>query len=129
LIETSNFGLLADYSSTAETNHAVAFFLIGWFIFTFICLICTFKSTLAFFSLFFFLDITFLLLAVAHFQLNPDGSPHVGCTRAAGIFGLITAFVAWWNAAAGLLESNNSFFTVPVNLLHPFPMLGGRPNI
>jgi succinate-acetate transporter protein len=118
LIETGNLGLLADYQSKVQTNYAVGFFLAGWFIFTFICLLCTFKSTLAFFSLFFFLDITFLLLMVAHFQLGADGSPHAGCTKAAGIFGLITAFVAWWNAAAGMFESSNSFFAVPVSLMN-----------
>ncbi|KAA8899182.1 putative meiotically up-regulated gene 86 protein [Sphaerosporella brunnea] len=114
LIETSNFGFLAGYESARDTNYAVAFFLAGWFIFTTICLICTLKSTLAFFSLFFFLDITFLLLAVAHFQLDAAGAPHAGCTKAAGVFGLITAFIAWWNAAAGMLENSNSFFMVPV---------------
>jgi succinate-acetate transporter protein len=86
-----------------------------WFIFTFMCLLCTLKSTLAFFALFFFLDITFLLLTIAHFQLE-DGHVHVGLNKAAGIFGLITAFIAWWNALAGMLEKSNSFFTVPVSL-------------
>lgn len=88
--------------------------IISWFIFTFICLLCTFKSTVAFCSLFFFLDITFLLLAVAHFDQNADGSGNATITKVAGIFGLITAFIAWWNAMAGLLERNNSFFVVPV---------------
>ncbi|KAI5858722.1 putative meiotically up-regulated gene 86 protein [Tricharina praecox] len=114
LIETDGLGLISSYESKLDATHAVGFFLAGWFIFTFLCLLCTFKSTVAFFSLFFFLDITFLLLTVAHFTGGADGSVHPQITKAAGILGLITAFIAWWNAAAGMLESSNSFFTVPV---------------
>lgn len=85
-----------------------------WFIFAFLMLLCTLKSTLAFFSLFFFLDITFLLLSIAHFVQNEDGSANLPMIRAAGILGLITAFISWWNAMAGMLDSSNSFFVVPV---------------
>ncbi|CCX31406.1 GPR1/FUN34/yaaH family-domain-containing protein [Pyronema domesticum] len=114
IIQTDGFGIVSKYDGDkADLNYAVGFFLAGWFIFTFMCLLCTFKSTLAFFALFFFLDITFLLLTIAHFKLE-DGHVHVGLNKAAGIFGLITAFIAWWNALAGMLEKSNSFFTVPV---------------
>lgn len=85
-----------------------------WFIFTFLMVLCTFKSTVAFCSLFVCLDITFLLLAIGH--LNHDnGVPKAEVLKVGGIFGLITAFIAWWNALAGLLEKNNSFFTIPVS--------------
>ncbi|KAF8541292.1 GPR1/FUN34/yaaH family-domain-containing protein [Trichophaea hybrida] len=115
IIQTNGFGLVAAYGGDkADLNYAVGFFLAGWFIFTFMCLLCTFKSTLAFFALFLCLDITFLLLTIAHFQLGPDGHVHVGLSKAAGIMGLITAFFAWWNALAGMLETSNSFFMVPV---------------
>lgn len=115
LIETDGLGLVAAYKgNTSDLNNALGFYLIAWFIFTTLCLMCTFKSTLAFCSLFFFLDITFLLLAIAHFQQGPTGAANATITKAAGIFGLITAFIAWWNALAGMLEKNNSFFTIPV---------------
>lgn len=94
--------------------------------FTTILLFCTLKSTLAFFSLFFFLDITFLLLAIAHF-IPVNGGVNVTINRVAGVFGLITAFIAWWNALAGIAESSNSFFTIPVGSADlPFP--GPNPN-
>lgn len=114
LIETEGLGYTAEYSKP-EFQNAIGYFLIAWFIFTFLCLLCTFKSTLAFFSLFFFLDITFLLLAIGHLQADPvTGAPLANATKAGGVFGLITAFIAWWNALAGMLENSNSFFTVPV---------------
>lgn len=85
----------------------------GWFIFTFILLICTLKSTVAFFMLFFTLDLAFLMLGCS--ELNPrNGSPHVGLTRAGGAFGILAAFLAWYNALAGIADTSNSFFIIPV---------------
>jgi len=118
IIETGGFGIASAYETSAahtnDLNNALGFYLIGWFIFTFLMFMCTLKSTVAFSSLFFFLDITFLLLAIAHFQAHPDGTALTGTNTAAGVFGLITAFIAWWNAMAGLLETSNSFFQIPV---------------
>lgn len=88
-------------------------FLFGWFIFTFLLLLCTLKSTVGFCILFLFLDITFLLLGVGYLR-NDGKEPHVGCTRAAGAFGILTAFAAWYNAFAGLADESNSFFVIPV---------------
>merc|ERR1712093_951457 len=76
--------------------NSLGFYLMGWFIFTFLLLICTLKSTVAFFFLFFVLDLAFLLLGIAY--LRPvDGAPSPGCTRAGGAFGILAAFAAWYN--------------------------------
>ncbi|KAI5803870.1 putative meiotically up-regulated gene 86 protein [Geopyxis carbonaria] len=114
IIETDGFGLTAAYEGDpAGLNDALGYFLMGWFIFTFLLCLCTFKSTLAFCSLFVFLDLTFLMLSLCHLQ-HDNGVANVAFGKAGGILGLITAFIAWWNALAGLLETSNSFFTVPV---------------
>ncbi|RPB11351.1 hypothetical protein P167DRAFT_554001 [Morchella conica CCBAS932] len=114
MIQTGSFGITAAYEEDPEAlMSALGFYLIAWWVFTTILLFCTLKSTLAFFSLFFFLDITFLLLAVAHFA-TVDGGINVTINKVAGVFGLITAFIAWWNALAGIAETSNSFFTIPV---------------
>ncbi|RDW69025.1 acetate uptake transporter family protein [Aspergillus mulundensis] len=89
-------------------------FLMGWFIFTTIMLFCTLRSTVAFFSLFFFLDITFLLLGVGYIQRNDAGVPNPPVIKAGGFFGLLAAFAAWYNALAGIADSSNSFFVIPV---------------
>ncbi|RDW82558.1 hypothetical protein BP6252_03670 [Coleophoma cylindrospora] len=91
-------------------DNALGFFLIGWFIFTTILLFCTLRSTVAFFSLFFTLDLAFLFLAIAKFQ---PGSAD-GLNKAGGVFGLFAAFLAWYNALAGIADSSNSFFVIPV---------------
>lgn len=106
-IQVDSFGIVAAYGDHAEElRFAVGIFLVGWFIFTFFMCLMTLKSTVAFFLLFFFLDITFLLLAISEFK----GSDPI--KKAGGVFGLITAFVAWYNAYAGLANSQNSYVTV-----------------
>jgi hypothetical protein len=108
------FDIAAAYGTdTVSLNYAVGFFLIGWFIFTTILVIATLRSTVAFFLLFFFLDITFLLLAIARFQLK-DGDMNIPINKAGGFFGLLAAFMAWYNAMAGILDASNSFFMIPV---------------
>lgn len=114
IIETaSGFGIVEAYASAQELHNALGFYLIGWFIFTFLILLCTLKSTVAFCLLFVFVDMVFLLLAIANFQAA-DGHSAVGITKAAGIIGLLAAFFAWWCAFAGIADKTNSFFTIPV---------------
>ncbi|KAJ5888288.1 hypothetical protein N7495_008329 [Penicillium taxi] len=94
-------------------NSSMGIFLMGWFIFTTILLFCTLKSTVAFFCLFFFLDLTFLLLGISYLQ--GDGTaPVASIQKAGGFFGLLSAFAAWYNALAGIADTSNSFFIIPV---------------
>jgi len=88
-------------------------FLMGWFIFTTILLICTLKSTVAFFMLFFTLDLAFLLLGIGYLR-HSGGAPNSSCIKAGGYFGLFAAFLAWYNALAGIADTGNSFFIIPV---------------
>jgi succinate-acetate transporter protein len=85
----------------------------GWFIFTFILLLCTLRSTVAFFSLFFSLDMAFLLLGIGYL-VRTDGAPTASIIKAGGFFALLAAFLAWYNALAGIADSSNSFFIIPV---------------
>jgi len=96
-----------------DFNYAFGFFLIGWWIFTTMLLVCTLRSTVAFFLLFFFLDMAFLLLAIARFY-SKDGVESIPINKAGGYFGLFAAFMAWYNALAGIADDSNSFFLVPV---------------
>jgi succinate-acetate transporter protein len=85
----------------------------GWFIFTFLLLICTLRSTVAFFTLFFTLDLAFLFLGLAYL-LHSDGAPHTGLLRAGGAFGIIAAFTAWYVSFVTASVPSNSFFLIPV---------------
>jgi len=88
-------------------------FLMGWFIFTTILLLCTLKSTVAFFLLFFTLDMAFLMLGCGYLH-QVGGAPDPKLIKAGGAFGLAAAFLAWYNALAGIADTSNSFFIIPV---------------
>ena len=68
----------------------------GWFIFTFILLICTLRSTVAFFLLFFTLTLTFLFLAIGYMLPDAKGNPKTVLIHTGGGFGLAAAFLAWY---------------------------------
>ncbi|KIX07051.1 uncharacterized protein Z518_05028 [Rhinocladiella mackenziei CBS 650.93] len=104
---------IEDTAGTKALLDSLGFYLMGWFIFTTILLFCTLKSTVAFFMLFFTLDLAFLLLGIAYLQPS-NGAPNTGCLRAGGAFGIIAAFFAWYNALAGIADTSNSFFIIPV---------------
>ncbi|CCF53919.1 hypothetical protein NDA18_002060 [Ustilago nuda] len=91
-----------------QLANAVGIYLAAWFIFTFIMLLASFRSSVGLVALFFFLDITFLLLFVAEFTGNAK------IQTAGGSFGILTAAIAWYVGAAGLLTPDTSYFTLPV---------------
>ncbi|WFD36901.1 Meiotically up-regulated protein 86 protein [Malassezia cuniculi] len=112
LLLTPGMGIEASTKAAGGTtglNNTLGIYLMGWFIFTFLLLLCTVKSTVGFFLLFLCLDVTFLLLGISHLL---DGA--VGWQRAGGAVGVVTAFVAWYNAYAGLADRSNSFVVIPV---------------
>lgn len=43
-----------------------------------------------------------------------SGAASGGLIKAGGVFGLLAAFLAWYNALAGLSDRSNSFFLIPV---------------
>ncbi|KAK5101606.1 Meiotically up-regulated protein 86 protein [Exophiala xenobiotica] len=95
-------------------HHSFSLFLWGWFVFTTVLLICTLKSTVAFFLLFFTLDMAFLFLAIAYGNEDATGHPMPSLVKTGGAFGLMAAFIAWYNALAGIADTSNSFFIIPV---------------
>lgn len=89
-------------------------YLMGWFIFTFLLVLCTLRSTVAFFSLFFTLDMAFMLLGIGYLHRDAAGMPNPPIIKAGGFFALLAAFLAWYNALAGIADDSNSFFIIPV---------------
>jgi len=100
--------------SLTKFHNSFSLFLFGWFVFTTILLFCTLKSTVAFFMLFFTLDLAFLMLGIAYMHEDAAGDPNPSCVKAGGAFGLMAAFIAWYNALAGIADTSNSFFIIPV---------------
>lgn len=115
ILTPGGFSIKADLEAFGADHFLNSFglYLFGWFIFCFILLICTLRSTVAFFSLFLCLDLCFLMLGVGYLK-NDGANPHTGCIKAGGYFGLFAAFLAWYNALAGIADNSNSFFVIPV---------------
>lgn len=102
-------------AGSGQFQNSFGLYLMGWFIFTFLLLTLTLRSTVAFFFLFFTLDLAFLMLGIAYLDYDPmTGDANVALLRAGGAFGIIAAFAAWYNALAGMADSSNSFFIIPV---------------
>jgi hypothetical protein len=114
ILTPGGFQIIDSYEGKGkyDLDNALGFYLMGWFIFTTLLLLCTLRSTVAFFLLFFFLDIAFLFLALGYFYAG--SSVHTNLTKTGGYFGLFAAFMAWYNALAGIADDSNSFFVIPV---------------
>jgi succinate-acetate transporter protein len=115
VLTPGGFDIVASYATTDSTTgkatgagandftNAFGFFLMGWFIFTFILLICTLRSTVAFFLLFFTLDMAFMFLSIGYLKAV-EGTPDTAMIKTGGWFGLFAAFLAWYNALAGIAD-------------------------
>lgn len=110
-----NSGILAAYEGENESQltQALGFYLLSWFLVTFIFLIAALRSSVGLVSVFFFLTITFILLAAYEF------TGHTTVRIAGGSFGIVTAFCAFYVALAGLLTPDTSFFMLPIGPLGP----------
>ncbi|KAJ9124104.1 hypothetical protein QFC22_000899 [Naganishia vaughanmartiniae] len=105
-------GIVAAYGENkSELASALGIYLASWFIVTFIFFVASWKASIALSALFFFLDITFLLLFVGEF--TGKAAVH----KAGGALGIVTAFIAFYIALAGLLTKDTSYFSLPVGEL------------
>lgn len=102
VLTPGGFNIIASLGN--EFDNSFGFFLAGWFIFTTLLLLCTLRSTVAFFLLFFFLDLAFLFLFLGY--LYAGSSSSVPLLKAGGYFGLFAAFTAWYNALAGIADDS-----------------------
>ena len=76
----------------------------------------TLRTSVAMFSLFFSLTLAFILLATGYYY---GGDSNL--IKAGGVFGLMAAFLAWYNAMAQIWNVGNAFITLP---LGRFPWAG-----
>ncbi|KAF8699866.1 GPR1/FUN34/yaaH family, partial [Rhizoctonia solani] len=110
LIYWPGSGILAAYEDekASQLSSALGIYLVAWTVVTLIMLGTTFKSSVALVSTFFFLLVTFTLLTIGQFTES------VGVTKAGGILGCITAFLALYTGAAGLYSPDACYFVLPV---------------
>ncbi|KAB5589246.1 hypothetical protein CTheo_7314 [Ceratobasidium theobromae] len=109
IIYLPSSGILGAYEGdSSQLSNALGIYLINWTLVTFLMFMGTFKSSVALISTFFFLLLTFMILAVGQFT----GSASVNKTG--GVLGCITAFLALYTGAAGLYSPDASHFVLPV---------------
>ncbi len=92
---------------------AAGVFLLGWTIFTFYMLIASMRVSGAVLAVFFVLTITFVLLTIGAFNSNSTIT-HIG-----GWAGIVTAALAWYASAAGVINETFKKALVPVFPLAP----------
>ncbi|CAO3634859.1 unnamed protein product [Cunninghamella echinulata] len=107
------FNIVEAYGTdTATLDQSLGIYLLSWALMTLILLVSCHRSSITMVALFFFLFITFVCLAASKFNQS------VPTQVAGGIFGVITAFVAWYNALSGLLTKESSYFQLPMGRLN-----------
>jgi succinate-acetate transporter protein len=84
-----------------DAGNAVAWYLLGWGIFTFYMWIASIKGNRVVMVVFLLLWITFFLLAAGGF--NNDAEGH-GITQIGGYLGLVTAIAAFYGSARGVIN-------------------------
>jgi len=96
ILTPGGFEIIQALGGEGSSSFADSFglFLMGWFIFTFLLLLCTLRSTMAFFLLFLTLDLAFLMLGIGYLHRDA-GAPNAKCIKAGGYCGLAAAFLAW----------------------------------
>jgi uncharacterized protein len=88
-------------------------FLMGWAILTFYLMIASLRVNLAVVGVFVALDVTFVLLTIGAFNSNS------GLTHAGGWAGIVTAAIAFYASAAGVINETFKKAIVPVFPLAP----------
>jgi len=96
----------------ANLTNALAWFLIAFAVFNTYMLLWSMRVSVAVFGVFLTLEVTEIVLAAAYFNLSHGGSSyllHVG-----GWCGVVTAAVAWYTSAAGVVNGMSPVPVLPV---------------
>jgi uncharacterized protein len=103
--------LLAGYAPT-DLDNALAWFILSFAIFNFYMLIGSMRVNMAVFGVFLTLEATEVALAIAYWHLAHGGSTYI--LHVGGWLGVVTAGVAWYASAAGVLNGVAGKTVLPV---------------
>jgi succinate-acetate transporter protein len=105
------FGLIANLTKLGDglnVNDSLGWFVLGFLIFNSYMMLIATRVSIAVFAVFLTLEITEVLLAVGFLQDSTD------TIKAGGYLGVITAAVAWYTSAAGVVNSTAERPILPV---------------
>lgn len=103
------FYVLLKIPAIAPGTDTVAIYLLAWTIFTFYMLIASSKTNPTLFILFLVLEVTFIFLTIGNW-----GAGHADLVKAGGWLGIITALIAWYASAAGVINSTHGKVVLPL---------------
>jgi hypothetical protein len=108
-----NSGIADAYKTAAPgmEDNAIGIYLLSWMIVTFLFFVGSLRKSIGLSALFFFLTVTFLVLAAGF--LNQK----VNIIKIGGYFGIATALIAYYCGLAEML-SPNDMFTLPTGKHH-----------
>ncbi|KAJ4359855.1 uncharacterized protein N0V89_000411 [Didymosphaeria variabile] len=111
----------ADGLATVGFRSSYAFFFLAMALLCFIYLICSLRTNMCFFMIFFSLVMTFCLLAGSFWEANNGNVALSGrLQKAGGAFGFVTTLFGWWIFIAIMLASLDFPFEIPVGDLSGF---------
>jgi succinate-acetate transporter protein len=108
----------------ANLPNAVAWFLVAFAIFNTYMLLWSTQVSVAVFMVFLTLEITEILLAIGNF-MEAHGHANSGWVHWGGWLGIITAAVAWYTSAAGVINGMKGYAVLPVG--SALELRPGRP--
>jgi uncharacterized protein len=109
LAETTKLGgALAGH----DLDNGLAWFLLSFAIFNTYMMLWALRVNIAVFGVFLTLEITEILLAIGFFRLAHGGTPWI--LHAGGWAGIVTAGVAWYASAAGVVNGMSPSAVLPV---------------
>jgi uncharacterized protein len=107
-VELVGLKLLASPATAAEFDRDVGWILLAFAIFNTYMLICSTGVNTAVFSVFLTLELTEIILFAGNFALS------TGIVKLGGYVGVLTALVAWYTSAAGVMNGLRGRVVFPV---------------
>jgi succinate-acetate transporter protein len=103
------FYILLKIPAIPAGTDTVAIFLLGWTIFTLYMTVAAMKTNTAVLSVFIFLSLTFIALTIGNW-----GAGHSGLVKTGGYLGIVTAILAFYASAAGVINDTHGKVVLPV---------------
>ena len=88
---------------------ALGVYLLAWTIFTLYMTVAAAKTTMAIFSVFVALTLAFIFLTIGNW-----GAGHTEMVKIGGWLGILTAALAWYASAAGVINETHGKVVLPV---------------
>jgi succinate-acetate transporter protein len=107
------FYILLKIPAIPPSTNTVGIFLLAWAIFTAYMTIAAMRVNMAVLSVFVFLTLTFVALTIGNW-----GTGNTGMVKLGGYLGIVTALLAWYASAAGVINETHGKVVLPVGPLN-----------